>query len=661
MKKFLSIFMLLALLSSCAWNQEVIKETIKPKYINSIVAENKSFKEDLKLIWKVSSQKETSISPLSSWVIKTINVDIWTKVNKWDTLATIDTNSNLVSLNLNNALNTYQNTQNVFNASKETLQKNLENAKLQLQNATISRENIYNSTQKQLEIAQVWFSWVNTQKENIKNSTNTTLELNKESLKWAELNLENFEKNYIQNINWLNSKKDSIIDNIKISIDSAFTNIDNSLIYIDTIMWITNKNKNLNDSYEIYLSAKDTSYKTNVERLFQESNNLFDELKSSYDKNFDEKQLNDFYKKLINLNDKMVLTYDNFSQVLENTVTSSSLDFNQLNSYKTALKTYQLQMISLKSTLTWLSNWLVDINNTITSTTTNLETQRNSLNQAIKIAKATLENTIAATNSSIDNISSTQDSTSLQLKNTIETIDSSRKSADNALKIAQNSYDAALANYNSQLAWLKTQLDSAWWQKDSLQKQVENSIIKAPYDWVIVWKNIEIWQTVSSQSQAFIISNSWVKVVKLDLSWDNIRYLNNWDEVKIQKNSETFTWTISTIWTSPDKNSKLYPVEIIFSNLENNLIVWDFVDVFIQKEINDTNIVIPFSSIIVWANENYNVYVIWSWSLVEERNVKLWESNSSEVVVLNWLNIWDRVIINWSLNVSPWDLVEEIK
>lgn len=664
MKKIFSIFLLMMfLLTSCSEEKVISTDEVKTKYVWTQIVAKKIFSEDLKLVWKVSSVTETNISPLTSWIINKVNVNIWDEVKAGDILATIDTTSNLTDINLNNAQNTYNNTLSVYSATKEVLEKNLDSAKLQYDNALISRDNTYSSTQKQLELAQAQLQAVQTQKDNTSKTTTTAISLAEESLKSSELNLENFEKNYIETLNTFDVKKKSLVNNLKVAIDSSVATIDSSLYTIDSTLWVTDLNKNANDNYEIYLSAKNTKLKSEAENLFQTANSDFFSLKSNYKQWLSDEEALNLYAQTLDLTQKMVSLFDKMTWVLDNSITSSTFSESTLISLKTTIKTYQSQVLNLKSTLTSLNNSLNDLDNTIVSTKTSLDTQRETLNQSISIAKASLNNAKASSNTSIDSVSSTENTTKIQLESTISSIKSARESADNTVKIAKNQYESAKANYNSSLAWVKSQLDSATGQKNSLNQQVENAYIKAPFDGIIVSKNVEIWQAISQSFTAFKIANSKEKIIKLDVNAENIKYLKVWDEVKIEKNDYTATWVLSVVWASADENTKMFKVEVSFSDEEfkNFVVLWDYVNIYFKKSAWEQKIVIPFSALLVWSNNSYSVYLVWSWSLIVDKKVEIWESNSSEVVINSWLNEGDRVVVSWALDISVWDKVEENK
>ena len=678
MKKIISILLLTTFtLMSCWKKEEVVTNTDQSavKYVSASEMSPKYFSEELKVSWKVASSKETMISPLTNWTIKTINYKVWDNVKAWDILATIDTQSNLANITLNNASNNYSNTLWIYDNTIESLKSDIETSKLQYENAKSTKENTYKTTEKQLALAQAQLDSVLKQKQNTSSTVDTTLKLSQDTVDNAQLNLDNFEKNASESLKSLDTKKKTIVDKkawvvdtLRSTIDTAFVTINSSLTDIDKILWVTELNKKYNDNYEIYLSAKNQDLKNKAEAKFATSNDDFNKLRSTYSKDLSDEEIVKYYQKLLTISDEMIDLYDKMTDVLDNSVTSDTFTETTLSWIRATIKTSQNYVLTLKSnlvslnnSLTDIDNSLVDIDNTISSTKTNLDTQRATLNQALNISKATLSNTKSTTTTNIDSINSTESTTRIQLESTIENINSSRTSVDNALKIAEQQYNSAKLKYNSSILSTKSQLDSAKWSKDSASQQVNNAQIRAPFDGIITSKSVEIWTAVSSQTQAFWIANNLDKIVKLELSSDNIKYMTVWKDVLVEKNWKTSTWIISMVSSSAESSTKMYKVEVMFSNQDfsKELVLWDYVDVFIKKEHNENKyLIVPFSSLIAWTNWNYSVYVVWSGSLVEEKNVKIWDSNSHEVIIVDWLSEKDKVITSWSLNVQVWDKVE---
>lgn len=661
MKRYLLIFLILTLLASCwaeQWDkQEVVDETTV-KYVTTKEIQKTDFVEQIKLPWKITASKETSVSSLSSWIIKNINVKVWDQVKAWDVLADIDTATNLANINLNNALVSYNNAVAVYNSTKESLEKNLETAKLQYENAKISYDNTYTSTEKQLELAKAQLDNVDT-KASSTNSSNTSLELSEESLKNAKLSLENFLKNSIESDKSLSSKKDSIINSLKVTIEGSLIVLETSLRNVDEVLWITDLNEKLNDDYEIYLWAKNSLYKGEAESLFIKNNQKYEELKSSFQskdfKSRSEWELVVYYNELFTLVSDSLTMLDKMVLMLNNTIESEKFPESNINSVKQVMVSFQTQFTTLKWNLTTIYSSYIDIVNSISNTDISTSTQKATLEQAVKLAEANYNNTKA-------NISSTESTTKIQYETTLESVKSARETALNALKIAENQYNASKANYDAQLVQLKTQIDGSSWQKNSYSQQIENSLIKAPYDWVVIARNIEIGSSIWQGTIAFTIATSTQKIVKLEVNVENVKYLKIWDNVTIKKGDLETQWVVALVWAWVSTSS-MYPVEINFNSesFANSAVLWDFVDVLISKELWNENIIMPFSALIVNSNWTHSVFVVDSWNLVVKKNVEIWASNSSEIIVKSGLEVWDRIVVSWALNIWEGDKVEEME
>jgi hypothetical protein len=221
---------------------------------------------------------------------------------------------------------------------------------------------------------------------------------------------------------------------------------------VDEILGVTDLNKNLNNSYEIYLSAKNDVYKNEAKTLFVQNNAEFARLRAEYKTNFNEDELVAFYDRVVNLANNNAILLDKMVLVLNNTVESTSFGESAINLVKNGFVAFQTQFSTLKGNLNSLYNSYFDTINTISSTKTNLDTQKSSLEQAVRLAEATYNNTKA-------NVSNTENTTKIQYESTQESVRAARETADNSLKMALNQYNAAKANYDSQLTQLKAQID----------------------------------------------------------------------------------------------------------------------------------------------------------------------------------------------------------
>lgn len=673
MKKIITAIILPTfLIFSCSKTEVVTtsQEEIVKKYAKTEILTKKSFGEELKITGKIASSQETTVSSQISGTIQQVNYKVWESVKEWDILAIIDNKTNLLSTNLTTATNSYNNTVNIFDLTKESIAKDLNSAQVQLENAKTTRDNTYASTDQQLKIVQTQLNNIQTQVKNTNNSSVTLLDLAQKSYENANLSLTNFETNSSETLKGfdiklksLQDKKSGLSDTIDSTITSSLASIESALIYADTILWVTDNNKNLNDSYEIYLSAKNTNFKTEAETLLSSIFITIKDIKTS-NEDIGTKfiQVQKLAQKVIVLYEKMVLVWDN-------SISSSSFSETTLTTMKTTIKANQSILlwvnsgiVALKNTSTDIDNSLLDLENTINTTKITLSTQKSSLEQAVSIAKTSLENTRLWIGTSSDSMNGNESLAKNQLESTIASIKQTRDSVDNALKIAENQYNSTKAKLDSSLASVKSQLDGVTGQKNSLLQQLDNTSIKAPYSWIITSKTIEVWTLVNPGTPVFAISKNQSKIIKTEVNSDNIKFLKISQEVVISKNWLTSTWTITLVAGSADMMTKMYNVEIKMNdiNTSNQFVLWDYVDVYIKKVSSEDNnkLIIPFTSLITGNSGDFYVYLVGSGNILKTQMIKIGESNSHEVVVVDWLNIWDKIVVSGTLNLSEWDSIE---
>lgn len=245
--------------------------TVKPDY----------FTENTKLIGKIATEKDAVISSQTSGVIKMINATAGKHVKAGEVLASIDFSSTALGATLDNATTAYSNAVTSYGLTKESVQKDLENAKIALDTARTSKENTYASTERQLQLAETQLDNILTQKSNTTKTTTISLDLARKSRDSAKQNIDNFERTSTETLKSLQTKKSGLYATTRTSIDSALASIDSALTQADLILGVTDKNKNTNDAYEIYLGAKNTSSKTTAETAFSNAKKVYDALIAS--------------------------------------------------------------------------------------------------------------------------------------------------------------------------------------------------------------------------------------------------------------------------------------------------------------------------------------------------------------------------------------------
>lgn len=566
-KLIASILLGSVLLSSCGKTitPEVKTETTK-KSVTTKVVKSGYFTERVKLVGKIAPSKETTVSAQVGGVVKTLNATIGKEVKKGDILATLDFSTTAVNANLNNASTAYSNTLTNYGLTQESTEKDLENARIALENARTSKENTYASTEKQLQLAQTQLSNILTQKVNIEKTTTLSVSLATKSRDQAKLALTNFEKTSVESLKSLRTKQSGLYSSTRISLESALTSLESAITQADLILGVSDQNQTANDNYEMYLGAKNIALKTTAENNFYKAQASYKNIIAQ--KNFSSSEsINGGLSYIIILAGENAILYDSLVNMLNNSITSSTFPQTTLDGLKATVSAKQSGIIQTQSTLVGLQNSIDDLANSISSTETTIATTRTSLETGLSIAEMSLQNAIAGTTSSLDGITGTETLTRTQLENTIATVKSTRDSIDSAVKIAESQYASTRAKLQSQLTGAKSQIDASKGQKDIASIQAENGFIRAPFDGVILTKNIELGALINPGTLLFTIGDDASLIVRTDVNPDIIGSLKIGQMVSVVRDSKIFTGTLTLLAPGSDAMTRMFRVEATFQNI----------------------------------------------------------------------------------------------
>ncbi|MDD3120665.1 MAG: efflux RND transporter periplasmic adaptor subunit [Candidatus Gracilibacteria bacterium] len=679
MKKiFIPLVVTSLILTSCGKQEEVAKIEQEVKNIKTETIIKKDFEEQIKLVGKVAPIMETPVSSQVSGTIKEIKAEVGKQVKIGDVLATIDLENTAFKTSMNNATNAYNNSMDSYSSTLNSIRSDLESTKIQLQNAKMNRNNTYISTDKQLEITETQLANIKKTKENTTITTEESIksaqisvDLAFKSLANSKTNLNNFEKNSTETLKTLEDKKKGLLDTTHVTIENSLVTINSSITQADILLGVTTQNKNVNDAYEMYLGAKDSNLKVQGEALLMEAKNAYDSLQSTKDY-ISPSATTITIEKTIDVANKTNILYEKLISILDNSITSSTFSQAQLDAIKgspgvSGIAGKQSSVLQIKPSLVTLENSMIDLDNSISSAKINIETTRNSLNNAIDIsetqynnAKQALTNIKAGNITQMDTISGNETLTQNQLESTLSTIKSTRDGVDNAVKIAEAQYNSTKSKLDAQESQVKAQVDSAKGGKDLAKIQLNNTLIVAPFDGVIMSRNIEIGSMASPGVAAFSIGTQENKKVKIDVSAENMMFMKFGQQVLVSRGEKTYTGTVTLMSPSIDSQTKMFKVEIGFLNNPKELMLGDFVDVILNQKKGDMKkIVVPFSAIIGGNQGEYSVFTIGTGSIAKSTQVKLGSQNSTEVEITSGLNEGDKVVITGAMSLQDGDLVKE--
>lgn len=150
-----------------------------------------------------------------------------------------------------------------------------------------------------------------------------------------------------------------------------------------------------------------------------------------------------------------------------------------------------------------------------------------------------------------------------------DTDDSQLRSLRNAYKSAQTSYDTALESYNllkggsldDTKASVENSQKSAELTLEESARTLEKYKVYAPISGTVESKNITLYESPSTQTAAYTISNKAQMTVKFNATADAASALSIGDTITITKSGNEYTATIIEIDTKADDTTGLFPIK----------------------------------------------------------------------------------------------------
>ncbi len=182
-----------------------------------------------------------------------------------------------------------------------------------------------------------------------------------------------------------------------------------------------------------------------------------------------------------------------------------------------------------------------------------------------------------------------------------------------------------------------------------LQKSLENYTVKAPISGIIEQKNIDVYDTVSAQSAAYVISNNDALTVSFGVAESALDFLKLGDAILVEKNGGSCTGLISEISATADTSSGLYIVEATVDKPPFELRGGSSVKLRadVQKVINQ--MVIPIDAV-YYDNGSPYVYIFQNNTSLRT-DVELGISDAESIHVVSGLEMTDEIIVTYSANL----------
>jgi len=614
MKKILIFAIFLLLFTSCSKEEEqAIKKTYNTTIVSTWVLNSKE-----SYIWYTESFNTVMLSPKIWWKIINIYKKEWDRVSIWELVASVDWSEAKVW---------YNSTKNIISSLEELKKSTSEMFDEQIK-----------AMEYKIEQAIVWVSWSKEWLSDVTNIWDEQLKTVEKQIKQVKSSLE-----HTQNI--LNSKEKDLYTNWKNAIASSMVIDTNIITFSDELLWITDSNRNKNDSFESYLWAKNSSLKNEAEEKFRSIYTKFLNYKSNYEtkiliENPSFKDIKKVLEEWKAFNENLRIFLKTLYDMIDASVESTSFPKTAINNYKNSISTFQNQVEQVLLTVSWdYILWLKWSLDNIENFEKESALQLDALNKQLDTLNQTYEQYKAMTKWQITDVKTKSEIAEKSLEEARAWLESLKKQKETKLNEINAKIKEAIANQST--AWV----------------MIENSKVYSPISWIVISKNAEVWQVIWGWMPILIVATNDKIKVNINISDELKQKINTWDEVivEIEWISWQLNWKITKILPTRDPITKKTWVEITLDNKDKKIQIWSYTKVYFPDE-KDKWIIIPNSAIISKFMIPW-VYVIENGEKDDNKKIAVFKNieiikQNDNFSMIKWLNVWETVITEGKENIS---------
>lgn len=648
-KKFLKIMVILLIIiwGSYWWYHYYNVQKIKKIDYKTVKVEAMDIFSTFSSDWKVYYKEQYDINFPISWTLSNIYKKEGEEVKIGEIIAKLD--DKILQINLDKAkiaLETAESNLNAklstkwqisdLNISEEQLKSNevllqnsikqweidIKNASKNLDSILVNLNNTRNSINKDIE------------------NTNKTIETRKKDIENTKDTLKTIQDT--ENLNIKNAKEKAISE-----INLSLSLIDKSLRDIDIIIWVSPKNEHLNDAFEMYLWAKNLTYKNITEESYRKISDTFEIFKTNYLWNIDivDENLNT----IILIYNDTILTLNQTKEMLKNSISANNFPQNSIDSMISNMDN-NINSLSLQN------QKFVIAKQNISSSELSLETKVLNAENNIKSANLQLEQA----NINLEKIKSQSKITIEDLQKKYElariNLESAKIKSQNNIESSNSQINISKANLNYKKApfdnrelepfYVSVKNAKKWLEE--AQRKLDDTTIKSPINWKIgKLTTTKIGTNITSNPTApfvtIINKNSLYIEAKIE-EWD-IDKIKLWQETNITFNSVEnvkLKWKVEYISDKAEtdiNNIVTYKIEIILETKDDRVKEWFTTQIYFILEKSQNALVLPTETV---KQENDNFFVtLKNW---EKRKIKTWINDWDYIEIKDWLKKDDEVI-----------------
>lgn len=562
-----------------------------PTY-KTYIASKWDLETSLEADWKVLYKDNYSASFPVSWTIKDIFKKEWDSVKKGDIIAKLD--DTYYKLSLQKAEITLKNARANLDAkiaSKASI-SDLNILKEQVSSAdasfdlskTLEKANI-DQAKKTLDLALINLNYTKDDLNNTKSLQTSDIKTQNETISSITLELQNAQNEKERT----KTSDDLALTNLqiqsKLQIDLLLDYVDKYIKESDYILWVTTENKYKNDSFEIYLWAKNTSIKISAENALRKTITDFASFENTYSTQTDiQISLNE----AIILADSMNITLELSLQALKNSIASSSFSDTTINTYTSSFETYLTTLKTIKQAVISYSGQVDSQIKLANDKQAKLDESISLLQAKLNLAQTWLSKLDTLNSSSLTNLQNklnlaqtNYDQAKIAYENALAKANNSLAVSSSQVDITQVNLQARKSSYTkAELAPYYTAIDEAKRNLREAQARLDDTILKASSDGIISEINWNVWELVNTNKFFASIINAKNIYIESYVEETDIENIKLNQKVKLTFDAIenlSLTWIVAYI---SDKSSidtswiVTYKVKIKFINPDSKVKEW---------------------------------------------------------------------------------------
>lgn len=604
MKKFVSMLLLVTILSSC-WKEvvELVDQGKQDFFVDIKTWSEFSGVSELEKTGRVSSSQDILLTANASGRVANIYVKTWDTVRVGQTLATLSDSVGNYGINLQRANNGIERAQINYDSTKLQLEKQILDAESGL--LTLQRNLVTLKKNSEQNLLQAQDSLDTSKYAGLDSSSALRLEQ-------LDNNIEKSKLDYQTKLIADEETVKSFASTLKTSFNAMLIVLDDVIDFSDELLGITEINKDKNNKYEDFLWAQDSSQKRETEIKLVNLMGLRDSV-----------EFENMENKVVagSLSESEILEVidfinDGYEQGktllngLETTLNNSVLSVGQLG--PTEISAFSSQINGYQSSLQGNYSGFISFGSNTKSFLRTYKNNQISLEKSIELQEK--DRAIQ-----LKNLQSGELSATVGFEKTVIGIDDSIQNLETQITTAERNLNNARKNYDVTLRSLQNSIAEANISYASAAKEYAKLTISSPINGTISEKFIDEGQEVFSSSQLFNILSDNTPEVEIAFSSLEKDLVSEWQEVYIDIGPERIRWTVYAISEVADENLN-YKSTVVFesgTNLIGNIVT-------VRVPVSTDKILFPINIITTQGDQIWLVKTL-SWSTIQDVRVRLGE------------------------------------